>query len=36
MNMTMRESEGDLRHERQQRNQEIAWMPSEGLHKLPL
>jgi hypothetical protein len=35
MNMDMAECEGDLRHERQQRKQEIPWMPPEGLHNLP-
>jgi len=35
MNMDMAECEGDLRHERQQRKQEIPWMPPEALHNLP-
>jgi hypothetical protein len=35
MNMAMVESEGDLRHKRQQRKQEIPWMPPEGLHNFP-
>jgi hypothetical protein len=33
--MGMCEGEGDLRHECQQRNQEIPWMPPEWLHNLP-
>ena len=35
VNMDMAECEGDLRHERQQRKQEIPWMPPEALHNLP-
>jgi hypothetical protein len=30
------ESEGDLRHEHQQRKQEIPWMSPEGLHISPI
>jgi hypothetical protein len=33
--MNVRKGEGDLRHNCQQRNQEIPWMPPEGLHNLP-
>jgi hypothetical protein len=33
--MNVRKGEGYLRHNCQQRNQEIPWMPPEGLHNLP-
>jgi hypothetical protein len=35
VNMNVCEGKGDLRHECQQRNQEIPWMPPEWLHNLP-